>query len=1006
MKIKSLEIYGFGKLENVKIDEFSPGIQVLYGRNEAGKSTLMAFIHAILFGFPLKNQAELRYEPKKGYKYGGRLIMETKEGKLLTIERIAGKSAGDVTVTDENGMNLSIDSVLAGIDKNIYKGIFSFNIMDVQNLKLIDLEQLGGYLFSSGLIGSDKLQRISDQLNKSMEELFKPGGRKPLMNKLLGDLKEEEKTVLQWKQKLEQYESLQKDIQHATDKLETLKGEKEDLSAKLRKIDAMVAIQPIEDQLSQVKRELSKLGDYSTFPLDGIARLEKLLIELSNYNSRVEKLGQDSFSLDKKVEQLEVDEALLEQQERIESLLTQFPKYQESMERLAFLSTEEQRLEKQIQVLKMELKWKEKHREQVESIDTSLAAKAELRGLLQQQNKLSLQKEHLDEEFQQAKSELEKQEDRIDSLLKEQLPPEELQQLHEKVQSLGVERLETDIAIQEQLLHQMEGQIQQQEHEHIQRKKKKGLAAVISIATGVAGATVLFIQDNTLLALFFFILSVGIGGYLFLTKPSSSLLIQLQMDRKAQKEKLSKIKETLYSKRERTGLEKHKLMLAKEKQIEELLQKERLLLSQSERTYDRIILQFEEWEKQQFSFEEKWKEWTEIRGLGAIPASHMEEAFAKAIELKTVFMERQNLQKRIQLSESMGDQFRDEATKIMNQLGLTQSSLEEAFYYLKAELEKNERNKQKLGDLHIKRQEIEEELTFLTIQQKDVTEKIGELMKRAGVSKEEEFRYKHQQFQKGTEYEQNISLLELQLEQVQKSYGIIPEKGKPLSMWNSDKAETEEQLRFLSEEQTRYYQLKTKKEEAVYTLEEGGTYSDTVQKFEMSKSNLQEQARKWAVLATAQQLLNRTMDYYRTVKLPEVLDKASEYFRFLTKEEYSEVYDPTNETKLMVKHKNGLAFEPKELSQATVEQLYISIRFAVASVWSREQRFPFMMDDSFVNFDHIRTVQALELMKKMTEEGEQLLFFTCHEHMKSLFEKVENTKIVELERTGLPITVS
>ncbi|MGD6834070.1 AAA family ATPase [Sutcliffiella halmapala] len=1006
MKIKSLEIYGFGKLENVKIDEFSPGIQVFYGRNEAGKSTLMAFIHAILFGFPLKNQTELRYEPKKGYKYGGRLIMETKEGKLLTIERIAGKSAGDVTVTDEKGINLSIDSVLAGIDRNIYKGIFSFNIMDVQNLKLIDLEQLGGYLFSSGLIGSDKLQRISDQLNKSMEELFKPGGRKPVLNKLLGDLKEEEKTVLQWKQKLEQYESLQKDIQHAADKLDSLKAEKEELSAKLRNIDAMVAIQPIEDQLSQVKSELSKLGDYSTFPLDGIARLEKLLIEQSNYNSRLEKLGQDRFTLDNKMDQLKVDEALLEKRERIEILLTQFPKYQESMERIAFLSTEEQRLEKQIQVLKMELKWKEKHGEQVEGIDTSLAAKAELKGLLQQQNKLSLQKEHLDEEFQQAKDELEKQEDRIASLVKEQLPREDFQQLQEKVQGLGVERLETDIAIQEQLLHQMDGQIQQQEHDYVQKQKKKGLAAVISIAAGIAGAAVLYMLDNTLLGLFLFIFSLGIGGYLFFAKPSTSILIRLQKDRDAQKEKLSKIKETLYSKRERTGLEKYRLMLAKEKQIEELLQKERLLLSQSERTYDRIILQFEDWEKHHFSFEEKWKEWTENRGLESIPASHMEEAFAKAIELKKVFMESQNIHKRIELSESMVNQFKDEAYKVMNQLGLTQSSLEEVIYYLKAELEKNERNKQKLEDLHIKRQEIEEEVTFLSIQEKGVIEKIDKLMKQVDVSTEEEFRLKHQQFQKGTEYEQNISLLELQLEQVQKSYGIIPETGKTLSMWNSDKTETEERLRLLSEEQTHFYQLKSKKEEAVRTLEERGTYSDAVQKFEMAKSNLQEQARKWAVLATSQQLLNRTMDYYRTVKLPEVLSKASEYFRFLTKEEYSQVYDPTNETKLMVKHKNGLTFEPKELSQATVEQLYISIRFAVASVWSKEQRFPFMMDDSFVNFDHIRTVQALDLMKKMTEEGEQLLFFTCHEHMKALFEKVEHTKIIELERIGLPITVS
>ncbi|MBM7620777.1 uncharacterized protein YhaN [Bacillus tianshenii] len=1005
MKIKSLEIYGFGKLENVKMDDLSSGIQVFYGRNEAGKSTLMAFIHAILFGFPLKNQAELRYEPKKGFKYGGKLIMGTKEGTLLTIERKAGKSAGDVTVTDEKGMIHSIDSVLAGLDRNIYKGIFSFNIMDVQNLKLIDVEQLGGYLFSSGLIGSDKLQRITEQLNKSMEELFKPGGRKPVMNKLLGELKEEEKVVLQWKKKLEQYEELQKDIQRAADKLDILKAEKENLTTKLRKIDAMIAIQPIEDQLSHLSRELSKLGDYSTFPTEGIARLEKLLIQQSNYHSRLEKLAQDRLALEEKVGRLEVDEALLEHQERIESLLTQFPKYKESVERSAHLSTEVQRLEKQIQTLKLELKWHGKPEEHIEGIDTSLAAKAELREHLKQRNKLSLQKEHLDEEFQQAKDELEKQEDRIATLQKEQLPKEELERLQNKVKDLGNDRLERDLAIQEQLLHQMDSQIQHQEQEHNQRRKKKGLAAATSFAVGLVGAAALYMQDNAILGLFFFVLSVGIGGFLFFTKDSSSFLVRLQQDREAQKEKVGKIKETLYTSPERSGLEKYRLMLAKEEQIEGLLQKERLLLSQSERNYDRIILQFEEWERQHFSFDEKWKSWTENRGLGDIPASHMEEAFTKAIDLKELLMEMQSLLKSKELNQKMVQQFRDEASMIMAQLKLTLTTLEDAFYFLKTELEKNERNQQKLEDLRLKSMEINEEITLLTIQEKDVAEKIGKLMEQAGVSTEEDFRFKHQEHQKGMEYKRNMSLLELQLEQVQNSYDIIPEKGKTLSMWNSDKVLVEEQLRLSSEEETRYHRLKTQKEEAVRTLEEGGTYSDAVQQFEMSKSNLQVQARKWAVLATAQKLLNGTMDYYRTVKLPEVLDKASEYFRFLTNGEYSQVYDQANETKLLVKHKNGLAFQPKELSQATVEQLYISIRFAVASVWSKEQRFPFMLDDCFVNFDHSRTVQAIDLMKKLSEEGEQLLFFTCHEHMKGLFAKVDDAKVHELEQPAIPIQV-
>ena len=74
MKIVEMSIYGYGKFENIT---FSPlhDQQVFYGENEAGKSTIMSFIHSILFGFPTKQQSELRYEPKKGAKYGGQLIV-------------------------------------------------------------------------------------------------------------------------------------------------------------------------------------------------------------------------------------------------------------------------------------------------------------------------------------------------------------------------------------------------------------------------------------------------------------------------------------------------------------------------------------------------------------------------------------------------------------------------------------------------------------------------------------------------------------------------------------------------------------------------------------------------------------------------------------------------------------------------------------------------------------------------------------------------------------------
>lgn len=53
MKIKELHVYGYGRLENETFTDFGQ-LQIFFGENESGKTTIMSFIHSILFGFPTK----------------------------------------------------------------------------------------------------------------------------------------------------------------------------------------------------------------------------------------------------------------------------------------------------------------------------------------------------------------------------------------------------------------------------------------------------------------------------------------------------------------------------------------------------------------------------------------------------------------------------------------------------------------------------------------------------------------------------------------------------------------------------------------------------------------------------------------------------------------------------------------------------------------------------------------------------------------------------------------
>ena len=49
MKIKKLKINGFGKINNTEVD-FSDGINIVNGKNESGKTTLLKFITSMFYG--------------------------------------------------------------------------------------------------------------------------------------------------------------------------------------------------------------------------------------------------------------------------------------------------------------------------------------------------------------------------------------------------------------------------------------------------------------------------------------------------------------------------------------------------------------------------------------------------------------------------------------------------------------------------------------------------------------------------------------------------------------------------------------------------------------------------------------------------------------------------------------------------------------------------------------------------------------------------------------------
>lgn len=86
MKIESVYIASFGKLNNIKID-FGPRVNIVRGENEAGKSTVCNFIRFIFYGLPGRADEKQRFISWKTATAGGYAIIENDDGVRYRVER-------------------------------------------------------------------------------------------------------------------------------------------------------------------------------------------------------------------------------------------------------------------------------------------------------------------------------------------------------------------------------------------------------------------------------------------------------------------------------------------------------------------------------------------------------------------------------------------------------------------------------------------------------------------------------------------------------------------------------------------------------------------------------------------------------------------------------------------------------------------------------------------------------------------------------------------------------
>ncbi len=376
MKIKSAKIDGFGTLSRGGEFNFSPGFNLIYGSNEAGKSTLMNFLVAMLFGMKeegLKRRSWTAehsiYKPWNGTEYGGKLILEDDENGLFALRRKFGEDEDEVKVFDEiTGREITDDY---GFDKTreINFSRRHLGLTRTQFISTACIRQLGSAVAEDGAKSVAAYARSLVDNGQPDSQVEKAG--KILLAQIDSVGKTERGKI--FKKLKDSRDELKKQIEENINKKEKLTALRveykvawsriKDIQERMKKYRAFL----LEEWINRAEKKLQRVKDLESEN----TRLESIITrfeELDKYNfdkkDRIIRLQSDIENLDEKMEesdrQIEKRNKVLEEIRSDIARMKEFEKVsEEELSQFSLLETRWHDAREELKVKERELKSRE-----------------------------------------------------------------------------------------------------------------------------------------------------------------------------------------------------------------------------------------------------------------------------------------------------------------------------------------------------------------------------------------------------------------------------------------------------------------------------------------------------------------------------------------------------------------------------------------------------------------------------------------------------------------------
>ena len=977
MEIERLELDGFGRFHDARWT-LESGVTVFVGVNEAGKTTLLNALRAILFGFEQTRDGRTWYPPLAGGRRGGRMTLRLASGERWSVERHGERGgAGALAVrapSGNQGGQETLDRLLHGADRDLFNNIFAFGLGELQSFSTLSTDGVRGRIYgaSAGLGGTSAVD-LERRLRQQMDALFLPRGREKPLNSLLARIEELRGEIADLARQPEEHAAAHRERHELTVAAEGLRVEARSARERLIRLQQLRAASPIAAELSGVEAELAESDPtVDGLPLDAVAVLDRRLASVSEARASVAAIDERIREATVQRAGLDPDEMVLALAPDLGRLLEERATHAGDASRLADLEAAEAR---HAAVMAEQLSrsggWEEGR---LLALDTSIVAVETIRELEQHLVAGRSAAATADQRTRAATDELASR---------------------EQEGSTGEQPIGPDVASRADAVRRVDSL--RMDEAVARARAQTGTRAVRPGPALAAGLAVAMVVAGILLGLAIGVPLIGgligsVAGLVTLvlslvgSRPGAGPAEEMTRIAAERAELLSRLGEAPDASNDRISqlveemaAARARLTLAGEGRA--ALQARRTALDGLQRDAARAQEALEQ-------ADGAWSSWLSAAGLPhELSPEAARQVLAAAATARHAAVERDQQRTLIARQRAEAESLATRADALLGSLGneapvdqpRREALLSSAAERLQRAREAQRRTKELDALLAQLAARLEPAATELVERHRAVDEHLASV----GCADADQLRAREAAAAARRSLQTRVRELRARLaviageDAVGHLLGSV--RATPPAAVEAEEPEAQAELERIESEERDAVSRMGALDARIRQLEAAGEIGARRQSLAVLEGQAAAMARSWAVRAVALRLFEETRSRYERERQPDVLRSAEDHFERITGGRYSRIVAPPGDGSVRVETEGGESRVTDELSRGTAEQLYLALRFGLIEEFARQaEPLPVVMDDILVNFDPERAARAAAAIRNLATRH-QVLYFTCHQ---------------------------